>query len=284
MHQIKAPHQNTHIYSQDQNTPINKEPTLEFGIPKPDFTIDDLFQELFDQQLERACSALFQRAYWRRMWIVQEVLLAEKLLILCGDQVCDRSAIVSIVSEFQFLGQILGQNSLPIDKSPRNQTPVLQLKQLQGQVLSSRAYAILTEGTDSNRLQQRGAGWELSELIQRWHQQECADPRDRVYGLLGLARGEIRADYDKTLEDIFGNVVVSQSLELTDQEYACFVTTLTKALYLDPSPEKIEELGLISGIDLETELSVFRDFLVLPPWPLEQDHTAEDNVLLLRAA
>jgi hypothetical protein len=27
---------------------------------------------------------LFRRAYWRRIWIIQEILLAQELIVICG--------------------------------------------------------------------------------------------------------------------------------------------------------------------------------------------------------
>ena len=252
---------------------------LQIVMPRPEFTIDDLFQELFDLQLDRAFEALFKRDYWKRLWIIQEVMLAENLIILCGDQVCEWSILVSIIAELDYLGQILGPNGLPIDKSSRNQTPIPQLERLRAQVGSSRAYNILTKGADSDRLQQREEGWEFRELIQTWLYQECADPRDQVYGLLGLAQGEIIADYDKTVDEIYRDVVASERPKISDDEWLVFVNALTRALYKDPSLEEVKELGLISGIDVEDALSYCFDLHVLPAWPSDQDYTAEPPII-----
>lgn len=248
-------------------------------MPRPEFTIDDLFQELFDLQLDQAFEALFKRDYWKRLWIIQEVMLAENLIILCGDQVCEWSILVSIIAELDYLGQILGPNGLPIDRSSRNQTPIPQLQRLQAQVGSSHANKILIKGADSDRLQKREEGWEFRELIQTWLHQECADPRDQVYGLLGLAQGEITADYDKTVDEIYRDVVASETPKLSDDECVVFVSALTKALYKDPSSEKVEELGLMSGIDVENALSYCFEIHALPPWPSEQDYTAEPPII-----
>ena len=248
-------------------------------MPRPEFTIDDLFQELFDLQLDQAFEALLKRDYWKRLWIIQEVMLAENLIILCGDQVCEWSILVSIIAELDYLGQILGPNGLPIDKSSGNQTPIPQLKRLQAQVGSSRAYNILTKGADSDRRQKREQGWEFHELIQAWLYQECSDPRDQVYGLLGLAHGEITADYDKTVDEIYRDVVASERPKISDDECVVFVNALTRALYKDPSSEKVKELGLISGIDVEDALSYCFDLHVLPAWPSEQDYTAEPPII-----
>ena len=247
-------------------------------MPRPDFTIDDLFQEMFDKQLDQAFAALFQRDYWKRLWIVQEVLLAEKLLVFCGDHVCAWSTLVSIVSELEYLGQILGQNGLPI----RNQIPVPELQRLQSQVISSRAYFILTNGADSDRLQKRGEGWEFREVIQKWHQQECANQRDRVYGLLGLAKGETTAHYDKTIDQIYVDVIASERLKMSDDDLVGFVNSLTYALYEDPSPEQLKYLGQISGVDVEDALSYAMRLIVLPAWPSEEDYTTDPPIIIRR--
>jgi hypothetical protein len=248
---------------------------LQIAMSRPAFTIDDLFEKLFNQQLDQAFAALFQRDYWKRLWIVQEVLLAERLLVLCGDHVCVWSTLVSIVSELEYLGQILGENGVPI----RNQTPVPELQRLQGQVIGSRAYSILMKGADSDRLQKRREGWEFREVIQTWHHQECADQRDQVYGLLGLANGEITADYDKTLDQIYVDVVTSERLKMSDHDLVVFVSALTNALYEDPSPEQLKYLGQISGVDVEDAVSNFMDFIVLPAWPSEEDYTADPPII-----
>lgn len=240
-------------------------------MPRPEFTIDDLFQELFDLQLDQAFEALFKRDYWKRLWIIQEVMLAENLIILCGDQVCEWSILVSIIAELDYLGQILGPNGLP----SKIQTQMHQLVRLQAQVGSSRACNILTKGADSDRLQKREEGWEFSELIQTWLHQECADPRDQVYGLLGLAQGEITADYNKTVDEIYRDVIASERPKLSDDECVVFVNALTRALYKDPSSEEVKDLELISGTDVENALSYCFDLHVLPAWASEQDYTAE---------
>lgn len=275
------------LYSPDQGPPPkyarytkgSRIGNLQIIMPRPEFTIDDLFQELFDRQLDQAFEALFKRDYWKRLWIVQEIMLADNLIILCGDQVCEWSILVSIIAELDYLGQILGPNGLPMDRSSKNQTPILQLDRLRAQVGSSRAYNILTKGADSDRLQKREEGWEFCELIQTWLHQECADPRDKVYGLLGLAQGGVSADYNKTVDEIYCDIIDSERPKLSDGECVVFVNALTRALYNDPSSEKVKELGQISGIDVENALSYFLEFHVLPAWPSEQEYTAEPPII-----
>ncbi|KAF2672194.1 hypothetical protein BT63DRAFT_422702 [Microthyrium microscopicum] len=257
---------------------------LKFVIPKPEFTIEDMFQELFEKELNEAFLALFHRDYWKRMWIVQEVLLARKLSILCGDEVCEWSLLVSIASELDYLGQFLRPNGLRVKNASPNPVSRWKFKDLQAQTGASRAFFILKDGDDSKRLSQT---WQLSQLIQIWKQQECADPRDRVYALLGLAKDSISADYDKSLEQVFCDAVVTQLYQVSDTQYASklsdldysnFVAALTNGLYgAEPSPETLEELSRISGLDVADELVYFRDFTIMPPWPTEEEEAAEEE-------
>ena len=273
------------VYSQDQGPPrrfarYTKNAThlrdLRIIMPRPDYTIDALFQDLFTEKLEQAFVALFQRDYWKRLWIVQEVLLAEKLLVLCGDHICAWSTLGSISSELEYLGQIYGEDGLPI----RSPVPVPYLQRLQSQVFGSRAYFILREGADSDRVQKRELGWRFSEVLQIWLHQNCEDQRDRVYGLLGLADAGITADYDKTLDQVYFDVIASERPRLSGSDLVVFVNALTRALYGDSSPEQLEYLGQMTGIDIENAVSYFMDFLPLPPWPSEEDYTAEPPIFL----
>jgi hypothetical protein len=48
----------------------------------------------------------------------------------------------------------------------------------------------------------------LISLIKDWCIQECGDPRDRIFGVLGLGNFEDRiiANYNKTPEEVFDDV------------------------------------------------------------------------------
>jgi hypothetical protein len=206
-------------------------------------------------------------------------MLAENLAVLCGDQSCSWRTLVCVTKELKNLGQIVGTNLLPIVRPPEGQLRVLERKRLQAQIMTSSAYQILRRWADANSSflehPKEAEGLDFRELIQTWLHQECTDPRDKVYGLLGLAKGtEITADYDKPIDELYCDVIASVGPGLD----TVFVSALTRAIYKDPSEEKIKHLSLITGIDLESVLSYFMDFLVLPPWPDEEEHTAEPPV------
>jgi hypothetical protein len=42
-----------------------------------------------DSRLDKAFTAIWERPYWNRLWIVQEIILAPKVLIQCGQSITD---------------------------------------------------------------------------------------------------------------------------------------------------------------------------------------------------
>ncbi|KAF2107227.1 hypothetical protein BDV96DRAFT_308187 [Lophiotrema nucula] len=54
----------------------------------------------------------------------------------------------------------------------------------------------------------------FSELCQIYHVKNCTDPRDRVYGLLGIAnedfRGQIKPDYSSSVAKVYREAVVAE--------------------------------------------------------------------------
>lgn len=112
--------------------------------------------------------------YWRRLWIIQEVGLARKLKVCFGDNSLDWRS---------FLRPL-----------PNWEMPAYQyIKNLEEKRQGRHG--------DSNRLET------LLETIQY---AKCEEPRDQIYGLLGLAHdcyGQQEADYTKDLFDVYADVI-----------------------------------------------------------------------------
>jgi hypothetical protein len=118
------------------------------------------------RQVRKAWDCLLMNAYWTRAWIVQEFTLANKLHIMFGTAGC--------ITRQRF------------QKSCRNH-PALRF--LIG-VGSNQAYLLF------NRTFVFAAArhLDLDQLIKSYCYVECAEPRDRLYALLGLARDRSRLD------------------------------------------------------------------------------------------
>ncbi|KAH7091149.1 heterokaryon incompatibility protein-domain-containing protein, partial [Paraphoma chrysanthemicola] len=119
-----------------------------------------------------ALKPLLENAYFSRLWIVQEVLLAHDLRVVCGpiwihaDSIryaCVRAA----------PGQLPAACNLFLDAARTDKW------------------------------------WRLKACIDRYSRNECSDPRDTVYGLLGLMQERERpqVDYSKSVYEVFTDAV-----------------------------------------------------------------------------
>ncbi|KAK3496042.1 heterokaryon incompatibility protein-domain-containing protein [Neurospora crassa] len=151
---------------------------------------------------ERIWQLFCERPYWRRLWIVQEVVLARKAVVACGSGegvVVDWEDIRDALQLFEWI--ILYSN---IDPKYR------RLYELLGDIMPKVVH--LEEATNAYRrnLRKGKDGMRLMEVLLftdfadgEDKSIQATDPRDRIYGLLGLIREcdrkKIPVDYsDKT--------------------------------------------------------------------------------------
>jgi ankyrin repeat protein len=129
-------------------------------------------------------AALCHRPYWRRLWILQEIVLAKRKWLVCGDRISPwepfSKALLGLpkhnrgVTFAQTTGDRLrGEFEMCLMKSPAMAMVELAQQQSDNQTL----YDLLHDTT----------------LLQ------CSEPRDKIYGLLGIIKqGDdgIVPDYD----------------------------------------------------------------------------------------
>lgn len=137
---------------------------------------------------------LCERSYWRRMWIIQETVLAKEAYVHCGSETVEWSKFVQMFEDVPHQGlQETLRASSGIHKAGERQTPCLT------EVLGSPAQAIVQMKSllESNPRP-------LRDLIRWCARQEATKPQDKVYALLGIAidGDDIVVDYDKSLEDL----------------------------------------------------------------------------------
>ena len=118
---------------------------------------------------------VLSNAYFERVWIVQEVSLASEIRILIGDYTVTWGAI-----------EFAGQSFDPLKPVNRAGT----LKEL-------------------FREKDRKKEWQLDKIVGRYSVHECQDPRDKVYGFLGMVPDWQRpvVDYAKSPRQVFLDVI-----------------------------------------------------------------------------
>ncbi|KAF5725230.1 het-domain-containing protein [Fusarium mundagurra] len=149
------------------------------------------FPELDLVSLERICCL----PYWRRLWIVQEVLLAKELVLCFGDDANTtkpwdlltrtRDSLDQMPSFWEFSPAI----SASIEEI-RHAFP-LQLDKLR---------------------KDNGRSWPLHKVVDITINSLCRDPKDKVYGLLGITSGfqfgDFDVKYEGRVEDVYRNAIL----------------------------------------------------------------------------
>ncbi len=156
----------------------------------------------------------FSLPYWRRMWIVQEVILNSYLWIHYGWKKINWRKIEDAVRTAG-----LHENKFP-------ERWFDQLIEAPGLKLTVRRYSELS-------MQKLG----LDALINEFRDQQCVDPRDRVYALLELGEGckelnGLSPDYSKPLAAVFHDTLrfYQWRYDADWRGIHSFASTLSKAL------------------------------------------------------
>ncbi|KAI1327791.1 hypothetical protein F5Y16DRAFT_370921 [Xylariaceae sp. FL0255] len=142
------------------------------------------------------------RSYWNRLWILQEVFLANTGTLLCfGDKFCLLSAFFEtcaiLLADPSYAAQVLRSRTRgSIDAWPL----LLRLNRIEDLL-------------HLNAFKRRGAANpDILHLLDATRSACQHDSRDKVYGLLGILDQRIRdtivPDYTKSIEDVYREFVV----------------------------------------------------------------------------
>lgn len=159
---------------------------------------------------QKAILALWNRPYWKRVWVVQEVLLAKDIIVICGNHICLWQSFLDTLHRAHDIRRMPSQSQQHMRQTP------------------------------ARRLLQHKAKWKTNDwrrslhyLIETYSEMEATDARDKVYGLLGLVDGEsILADYSLTTEQVYARILDSELAKLDNKGQRRFCTKLRQALGL----------------------------------------------------
>lgn len=125
---------------------------------------------------------IYSLPYWQRLWIVQEICLASRIEVLYGNDTCHWDDLVNSIEHVdkdhrdwnhRLIPSILKEEAQSISQSPARKLALTRAKENSAQ-----------KGQNTHKL------WALIALCK---DSKCHDPRDKVYGLLGIAN-----DVEKT--------------------------------------------------------------------------------------
>ncbi|KAI0126374.1 heterokaryon incompatibility protein-domain-containing protein [Xylariales sp. AK1849] len=148
-----------------------------------------------------ALVTLFERDYWSRLWVVQEVLNASSISVYCGRSVLPWSTFAAASEIFESHKGHLDYNF------PGGLSAISQQRLSCAQVLTTQGPASLHGLRFSRDLGARS----LLEVLHACRRKLAAKPQDKVFGVLGILPEEIRWDfppnYNASLREVYTNVV-----------------------------------------------------------------------------
>ncbi|RFU25577.1 hypothetical protein B7463_g10763, partial [Scytalidium lignicola] len=146
---------------------------------------------------------LLKRPFWKRIWIVQELVLPSNLRLLCGEKFTDMPEPDAFYSAVTMLSKMPSgrPGSLPFHLLWRLIECIAPLR-----LLATLRFQHLHQKQPVNGVSEGRSEFLHMRPLLDFH--EASDPRDHVYGLLGLINLDIVPDYGEnmTVADVFVEV------------------------------------------------------------------------------
>lgn len=180
----------------DPGRPLNQGPWIQSAVIKEEKWIACTIADNSRKRQWLALKALYKRPYWKGIWIVQEIFSNSSVWVHCGSQSSEYRV-------FTFIGLFLLKDIT--DTHPEH--PIY-----------SNALAMEVPAAIPNvqlfmerwrYVSPEFSGMPLHDLLKEYGYQECTDPRDKVYSLLGLAPDYFRDEsllpvrYDLPANEIY---------------------------------------------------------------------------------
>jgi hypothetical protein len=141
----------------------------------------------------------FLRRWWSRVWVIQEVALANRAVLICGDATADFGCVDALMANFTLHNFITHDDSDDfLSKATKNQT------------LAHCFAAALT----TTKLDQHSAFETFRLLLEVSGEFKCSDARDKIFGLLGFFTDHNQrnvlpvVDYTKSANEVLTDTAI----------------------------------------------------------------------------
>jgi hypothetical protein len=196
---------------------------------------------------------LLERSWWHRIWTVQESILGRSLLFYCGHRQISANTLFAVSRSYFIHSETCCYTQVTVLRKHKFLRTMDTLR-------------ILEDGRLRRNLHK------FQDLIAEYRYRRCADPRDKIYGLLGLASGQevnlIAPDYSIPAPQVYEQVTIklirnSRSLKVFSQVYPRHLKpTGIDAIKL-PSwvPDWTSRGSYAQFIDIDIRLERTRDYM-----------------------
>ncbi|KAF3046813.1 hypothetical protein E8E11_005536 [Didymella keratinophila] len=153
----------------------------------------------------QAFVALFQREYWDRLWVVQEVFNATTTSVYCGSKRVPWKAL-EVASKLFFEHKDTLEHTLPASVIRKNGRSVASNSFTPSQVLVYQGPSSIPDVGTLMKLENP-----LLDIMRACRRKLTAKSHDKVFGILGVLPEEIRiefiVDYELSVKDVYISVV-----------------------------------------------------------------------------
>ncbi|CAN9337738.1 unnamed protein product [Alternaria alternata] len=162
--------------------------------------------------------SLCKRRYWSRMWIIQEVVHAQRVEIHCGSEILEWYKF----EQLYYYVRIVSRDHKEMDTHFYNtvrSSPAMSIVKIRA--LDEMRVPV---GTRLNYDYNPRSGWHrdvaIDFLMETYNAHECEDIRDKVYAIVGIAKygSNIVVDYRKSAKDVLLDVFYHASTEMSYEE------------------------------------------------------------------
>ncbi|KAB5540270.1 heterokaryon incompatibility protein-domain-containing protein [Coniochaeta sp. 2T2.1] len=144
---------------------------------------------LVDEQSMGEIRELLDRPWWRRTWIIQEAVLARKIVIMCGPETTGWESVAA------FFGRAAWTSRVEVFGMPVHEKDFFP----------DRLYRIISELRE--RWHASPESVQLLDVLYRFRQLECSNASDKIYGFLGIIPEVVSMglvpDYQSTVGDVY---------------------------------------------------------------------------------
>lgn len=150
--------------------------------------------------------SLFERDYWKRLWVVQEIFNARSITVYCGPTKLPWSV-------YRKASQTFSRHRTELDVYfPGRQRNGRRATVAPTQFSYSQVLVYQGPGSLPNLKSYMGLGQDsLLEVLRACRRKLASDPRDKLFAVLGAlpeeTRMEFRADYSLSVKDVYTEVV-----------------------------------------------------------------------------
>ena len=188
------------------------DPDLDERLQRLKTSLDGLAEREGLETFHPALIPLSKRTYWSRIWVLQEFSLHKTVMIQCGSRRLDVTTFGTAFCFCAFAEWTLSTRS----KLKDYRDPKSKFLSVSGKVNSPSGAPNQLFGTRRRYHSETGERENLCSLLERTCMSDYAvrslnatDPRDKIYGLLGLATDSgqlgILPDYEKTIIEVYND-------------------------------------------------------------------------------